>query len=389
MAEVVSEPAFEALRSAMAARVEQRRLPGMVLLVAREDDVRVAEIGTWAFDGGPPMRRDTVFRIASLTKPILAAATMTLIEDGTLSLDEPVDRVLPELADRRVLRHIDGPLDDIVPARRPITVADLLTLRMGFGMLVEPTFDPPFPIVTTANDLRLTLGAPDPRTPHDPDTWIRLFATLPLMYQPGERWLYNVGSLVLGVLIARAAGQPLPELFRTRVYEPLGMTHSGFSLPPGHDEGIPTQYLTNMTTGVMEEQALTRTEIWRRPPVFPSAAGGLLSTIDDYLAFTRMMLHDGQPMLSPASVGLLTTNQLSPDEITGGGVLLDGSGWSYGIGVVMEPDPRAGQYGWAGGSGTGWFNDPRRGLIAIALTQTSDFLFDGGLTEFRELASRC
>src|SRR5439155_586774 len=117
-------------------------------------------------DSDKPMKRDTIFRLASLTKPILATATMMLVEDGTLALDEPIDRLLPELADRRVLRRIDGPLDDTVAANRPITVRDLLTFRMGYGMLIEPTatppFDPPFPIVQAANELQLVMGPPDP-----------------------------------------------------------------------------------------------------------------------------------------------------------------------------------------------------------------------------------
>jgi CubicO group peptidase (beta-lactamase class C family) len=260
-------------------------------------------------------------------------------------------------------------------------------------MLLEPTFDPPFPIVNAANDLNLTLGPPEPRTPHDPDTWIRLIGTLPLMYQPGERWLYNVGSLVLGVLLARAAGLPLGEVFRTRLFEPLGMTETGFWLPQAQTSRIPNQFMTNLSTGVMEEQTVSGPAIWQHPPVFPSGAGGLISTMDDYLTFAQMMLHKGshgsRRLLSPDSVSLLTTNQLTPEQIAEGGLILGGSGWSYGISVVVEPDEHAGQYGWSGGSGTAWFNDPGRGLIAIALTQTSDFLFNGGLTEFRHLATRC
>ncbi|HEY7199479.1 MAG TPA: serine hydrolase domain-containing protein, partial [Candidatus Dormibacteraeota bacterium] len=182
----LSQTGLDQLHEAMAARVERAEMPGMVTLVARDDDVRVDTIGTTAFEGAEPMRRDTIFRIASLTKPIIGAATMMLVEDGALALDEPVDRLLPELAGPRVLRNVDGPLDDTVPAERPITVFDLLTFRMGWGFLLEPTFDPPFPIVHAANDLQLAMGAPEPRTPHDPDRWIELFGTLPLMYQPGE-----------------------------------------------------------------------------------------------------------------------------------------------------------------------------------------------------------
>jgi CubicO group peptidase (beta-lactamase class C family) len=203
----------------------------MLMLIAHGDDIHVDPIGVKAFGATDQMRRDTLFRIASMTKPILAAATMMLVEDGQLGLDDPVERWLPELTNRRVLRQIDGPLDDTVEARRPITLNDLLTSRMGFGMLVEPTFDPPFPIVTTAKELQLVLGEADPRTPHSPDEWMKRFGTLPLMYQPSERWQYNVCSLVLGVLVARVAGQSLADVLSSRIFEPLGMRATGFSLP--------------------------------------------------------------------------------------------------------------------------------------------------------------
>jgi CubicO group peptidase (beta-lactamase class C family) len=370
------------VQAAMAARVASRDLPGLVTLLARGEDVHVEAIGTTAFDGGQPMQRDTPFRVASLTKPVLAAATMLLVEDGTLALDAPVDTWLPELANPRVLRRVDGPLDETVPAQRPITVDDLLTLRLGFGQLTEPSFDPPFPIVQAANALGLVLGPPDPRTPHPPDEWIRRFASLPLMYQPGERWLYNAGSLVLGVLVARAAGQSLPEFFQTRIFEPLGMRTTGFWLPAEVTRRLPSYYL-----GAVEQHVSTPDE-WSRPPVFPSGAGGLLSSVDDFLAFARMLLDDGAPLLSKHSVDLMTKNHLTPQQITTGGLILGGRGWGFGMGVVTEPDahwPVPGRYGWSGGYGTAWFNDPHRGIIAMAMTQVSDFLWNGGLDEFEHL----
>src|SRR6266508_6745725 len=224
------------------------------------------------------MRRDTIFRITSRTKPILATATMMLVEDGRLALDEPVDRLAPELANRRVLKRIDGPLDETVAANRPITIEDLLTFRMGYGMMFEPTFDPPYPINNAANELQLVMGPPDPRTPHDPDQWMRLFGTLPLMHQPGERWQYNAGALVLSVLAARASGQSLEDLFRTRIFEPLGMKDTGFWMPAEHTGRLPSYYMTNFQTGKLELQALSAPGEWTTPPAFPSGAAGLPST---------------------------------------------------------------------------------------------------------------
>jgi CubicO group peptidase (beta-lactamase class C family) len=381
------------LHDAMADRVARGELPGLVTVVGHGDDAHVDPIGTLTFGRDEPMRRDTIFRITSMTKPVLAAATMSLVDDGVLALDEPVDRLLPELADRRVLTRVGGPLDDTVPAQRPITLDDLLTFRLGFGMLTEPTFDPPFPIVRAAAELDLELGPPYPRTPHPPDEWIRRFATLPLMYQPGERWLYNVGTLVLGVLVARASGQPLDEVLRARIFEPLGMTDTGFALPADEADRLPACYMTDMATGTLERQAQHGPDLWTRPAVFPSGSGGLLSTADDYLTFARMLLdhglHKGERLLSTESVRLMTTNRLTPAQIGGAGVLLSGLGWGLGMAVAVTADAisaSVGRYGWDGGSGTTWCNDPYSGRIAIALTQTTDFVFNGGRVEFTRLA---
>ncbi|HZD96593.1 MAG TPA: serine hydrolase domain-containing protein [Micromonosporaceae bacterium] len=381
------------LHDAMAQRVARRELPGLVTMVACGDAVHVDPIGTVAFDSDAPMRRDTLFRIASLTKPIVAAATMLLVEEGRIRLDDPVDRLLPELADRRVLRRIDGPTDDTVPANRSISVDDLLTLRLGFGQITEPEFNPPYPIVHAADSLDLTLGAPDPRTPHAPDEWMRLFGSLPLMDQPGERWRYNVGTLVLGVLVARAGGATLGDVLRDRLFGPLGMVDTGFETTPEDAARMPTQYMSDQATGKLAAQTLTAADTWTSPPAFPSGSGGLLSTIDDLHAFARMLRdggrHHGQQILSAASVEAMTTNHLSDDQISSAGLLLGNQGWGYGMAVVTRPTDNGltpGQYGWSGGYGTTWFNDPSRDLIAIALTQTSDFLWNGGLDEFDRLA---
>jgi CubicO group peptidase (beta-lactamase class C family) len=390
MSHTTSRAGLDRLHAAMATRVEKKDMPGIVTLVAEGDDVHVDAIGAKAFDSPEPMRRDTPFRIASMTKPILATATMMLVEAGKLRLDDAVDRWLPELANRRVLRNVDGPLDDTVPARRPITVDDLLTFRMGFGTLVEPTFDPPFPIVNAAKELQLVVSQPDPRTPHAPDEWITRFGTLPLMYQPGERWQYNVGSLVLGVLVARVAGQPLGDFFSTRIFEPLGMHETGFWLPAEVTRRLPSYYMTSFETGQMEPRTVSTPDEWSRPPAFPSGAGGLLSTLDDFLAFARLLLNkgvsaDGARLMSEQSVELMTTNQLTSEQVASAGPILGGRGWGFGVGMTIEPDaewPLPGRYGWAGGYGTAWFNDPHRGIIAMAMTQTSDFLWNGGLAEF-------
>src|SRR5690242_8073401 len=194
---------MDELQGSLAGLVARGAVPGLVAAVAGADGpVRIEVLGTTST--GPdavPMRRDTPVRLTSVTKPIVAAAAMTLVEDGLLALDEPVGRLLPELAGLRVLRRPDGDVDDTVPARRAITVEDVLTYRMGHGLLLDPAADPPInppvPVVRAADALDLAIVRPDPRTPHDVDEWMRRFATLPLLFQPGERWAYNTSGHVL------------------------------------------------------------------------------------------------------------------------------------------------------------------------------------------------
>ncbi|MEV7622627.1 serine hydrolase domain-containing protein [Actinoplanes sp. NPDC089786] len=369
------------LRAAMTDRVERGELPGLVTLVARDDDVTVEEIGVTAFGGDVPMRRDTPFRITSMTKPIVAAAALMLAEDGLFDLEEPVRRLLPELAGQRVLRAYDAELDDTVPLSRPVTVDDLLTFRLGHGMIVEPEMDPPVPVVRRGEELRLMFGPPEPRSPFGVDEWIGRFASLPLIHQPGEKWMYNTGSLVLGALIARATGQSLGAVLTERIFEPLGMRDTGFSLPRERAERLPAQYGPELT-----ETVATRPEHWVEEPPFPSGAGGLASTADDYLTFARLLLnrgvHGGTRLLSEHSIDLMTTNHLTPEQIAGGAFLLSGQGWGMGLGVGPT------RYGWSGGYGTDFFVDPSQRLIAIALTQVSPFLWNGGMEEFMKLAYR-
>jgi len=229
MADTLTAAGLAALHDTAEKHVANGTVPGLVALVASGDDVHVETAGQLSI-GGPPMARDSLFRIASMTKPVTGAATMALIQEGLIGLDEPVDRLLPELADRRVLREMSGPLDDTVPARRAITTRDLLTFTFGFGFVVEMFMAAePFPVVVAADAARLsTIGPPDRAIQPDQDTWMAGLGSLPLIAQPGERWMYNTGASVLGVLLSRAAGLPFREVLRTRIFEPLGMTQTAF-----------------------------------------------------------------------------------------------------------------------------------------------------------------
>ncbi len=362
----------------MAGDVERGDVPGIVTLVSRRGEVHVDAIGMQAVGGSAPMRRDTIFRIASLTKPITAAAAMILVEECTLRLDEPVDRLLPELASRKVLKRLDGPLDDTVPANRPISLRDLLTLRMGLGYIMEPSSA--YPIQQAVNAQQILQGPPKPQTLPAPDEWIRRVATLPLMHQPGEQWMYDLGLDVLGVLIARASGQPLETFLRKRLFEPLGMQDTAFSVLTEKLERLATCYQTNPNTGTLElYDAADDNSQWSRPPAFPSAAGGLVSTVDDYRAFGQMMLNQGQHgrerILSRPAVELLTTDHLTPEQKAGARVLLgDHRSWGLGVSMVTRRDDVSavpGRYGWDGGLGTSWASDPKEDMVAILMTQVA------------------
>ena len=377
METMFSTSRFARLRPALAGYVERGEVPGVVALLARHGETHVEAVGSKIAGGGDPIRRDTIFRIASMTKPVTAAAAMILVEECRLRLDEPVDRLLPELAGRRVLRRLDGPLDETEPARRPITLRDLLTFRMGFGILMAPPGV--YPIQRAASELDLGQGMPQPQTPPAPDEWIRRFGTLPLMHQPGEKWVYNTGSDVLGVLIARASGQPFERFLRERLFEPLGMRDTAFSVPPASLDRFATSYWTNPQTGAAEVYDLPEGGEWSRPPAFPSGGGGLVSTVDDYLSFARMLLnhgkHDGERILSRAAVETMTADHLTPAQKAVSELapnFFDNHGWGFGVAVVTRRDSPAepvGQYSWCGGLGTAWFSDPSAGVVGILLTQ--------------------
>jgi CubicO group peptidase (beta-lactamase class C family) len=373
----LSRARLDRMHRVMTGYVERGEVPGLVTLVSRRGEVHIDAIGMMAVGSNDPMVRDTIFRISSMTKPITAVATMILVEECKLRLDEPVDRLLPELAERKVLKRLDGPLDDTVPANRPITVRDLLTFRMGFGQMMA--LPDAYPILTAANEQQIGMGPPSPSAMPAPDEWMRRLGSLPLMHQPGEQWMYNTGSDVLGVLIARASGQPFETFLRERIFEPLGMKDTSFSVSEASLDRLATSYWTNFETGALEIYDEARGGQWSHPPAFPSGAGGLVSTIDDYLAFGQMMLNQGkhgsERILSRLAVETMTTDQLTPEQKALSGLVsgyFDSHGWGFGVSVVTRRDDVAavpGRFGWDGGMGTSWYSDPREGMVTILMTQ--------------------
>jgi CubicO group peptidase (beta-lactamase class C family) len=341
--------------------VDSGDVPGLVALVARDDEVEVVTLGTQG-SSGVPMARDSIFRGASITKPVTAALTMTLVDDGLVDLDAPVADLLPELAEPRVLRTLGSPVDDTVACERPITARHLLTGTAGHGFSTWES------AVTPLLMEQLHQAADDIHSVPEPDEWMRRLSQVPLMHQPGDGWTYNASYDVLGVLIARAAGQDLADVMAERLLEPLGMSDTGFHVPADEVDRLTTMY------GAEDGALVVRDEpdgVFARPPAFASGSGGLVTTADDWLAFGRMLLSEGGGLLRPESVRLMTTDHTTPRLRELGGFFLDGQGWGFGGGVdteLVDPWNVIGRYGWVGGTGTSAYVHPD-GTVAILLTQ--------------------
>lgn len=364
------------MQETMRRHVENGVLPGFVSLLQHRGRVHVESFGTMAFGSDAPMKRDTIFRLASMTKAITAVGAMTLVEECRLRLDDPVDTWLPELKDRRVLRTIDSTLDDTVPARRRITLRDLLTFRCGIG---EVAFlSPTCPYQRALVEARLPLST----WPVDlaPDEFMKRLGALPLACQPGERWLYHMGSEILGVLMTRVTGQSLETFLGERIFQPLAMKDTGFHVSGVQLHRLPVCYGRDLISGRLTVLDEARGGHASRPPVFESAGGGLVSTVDDLLAFGRMMLdhgaHGRDRILSRRSVELMTTDHITAGQKAASPFFPDfwsERGWGMGMSVIVSPRADLasvpGRFGWDGAFGTSWYVDPREELIGVFMTQ--------------------
>lgn len=358
------------LHDILTVHVRSGAVPGAVGLVSRGGRPEVAAVGAMAV-GGAAMARDSIFRFASITKPITAAAVMTLVEDGRLALDDAVGPWLPEIAEPVVVRTPASPVGDVVPAARPITVVDLLSSLAGYGFASDFSLPGVQGLSAVQKDGREVQSFPAP------DEWMAELARVPLLYQPGEAWLYDTCSTLQGVLVSRVAGQPLPEFLAERVFAPLGMTDTGFAVPAASRDRL-TSYYRAGPDGALE-LADGPDGQWSTPPRFPLGNGGLAGTADDWLAFGRMLLAggtaaDGSRVLTADSVRLMTTDHTTAAQRESGALFLDGQGWGFGGSVdiaAIDPWNVPGRYGWVGGTGTAAHVTPSDGSVAILLTQVS------------------
>jgi CubicO group peptidase (beta-lactamase class C family) len=363
------------LTNALQGYVERGEVAGVVSMVWRRGEIGYFEPLGWRDEAAQlPMERDTLFRIASMTKPVTSAAILMLIEEDRLALDTPISLWLPELAAPRVLRDPAGPLDETDPVRAPLTVLDLLTHRAGFAYHFTATGPLAEAYAAAFNGFEAHA---------DSGAWLARIAALPLMFQPGSRWHYGIATDVLGVLIERVSGMPLGEFFRTRIFEPLGMRDTAFWVPDAQLVRLAAAYSVEPGTRRRVVEDHPSTSRWANPERFQSGGGGLVSTAQDYLQFAQLLLARGRVgatrLLSHRSVDLMRSNFLTRDQRrlpAFGHVLWAGQGFGLGVSVVDDPAQQLplgyrsmGSFGWPGAFGTSWFADPVENLIGLMLIQ--------------------
>jgi len=371
-----SPEGLKAATAAMRAAIDRGAAAGVVTLLYRHGEIaQVDAVGFQDEAAKTPMRRDTIFRIASMTKPIVAVATLMLIEDGKFALSTPVEKILPELADRKLLANPADPLDSAKPSPHGIVVSDLLTHRSG---IVTPD--------TAPGPLVEALKNADAARAIGPEEWIKRVGALPLAYEPGTRFNYGNSFDVLGVLIARASGMSLPDFLEARIFKPLGMKDTGFFVPADKTARFAVNYGVDPQTKkrTVADQPGPSSH-WAKPPAFPAGAGGLVSTADDYLAFARVLLGKGRSddvrLLSHQSVALMTSNWLTPEQRKipfAGFEFWAGQGFGLGVSVVDDVARQArspfgfssaGSFGWPGAWGTWWQADPKEDMVQIFMIQ--------------------
>jgi CubicO group peptidase (beta-lactamase class C family) len=367
---------IRAIPAALQSFIDRGDLAGIVTMTChRGRIIQVNALGWRNIESRSPMQRDTLFRLASMTKPITSAAALMLVDEGKIKLSDPITKWIPELANRRVLRKADGPLDDTVPAHRDITVEDIFTHRSGLalpGILVGPIEQAYQEAIGFAQVPSMTT-----------DTWLAAVSKLPLVYQPGERMQYGVSTDVLGFLIERIDQKTLQASLKDRIFTPLGMEDTDFWVPPAKMNRLASLYAFDEAKGGLKKAVdFVTPNIDRVPSIFLGASS-LISSADDYMVFARMLQEGGRSgrvrLLKPETMRLMRTNRLTAAQrqhpFIGQPLFWRGMGFGLGVAVVMErtasniSNGSVGSYGWPGLWGTWWENDPVEDLTLIYMIQ--------------------
>lgn len=366
--------------------VDAGDLSGFVTLIWRKGElVQLNTLGRRNIAHNQPMERDTLFRIASMTKPITSVAALLLMEEGKFKLDDPITKWAPEFADMNVLKNATGPLGETGFAPRDITFEDIFTHRSGLAY----AFSSRGPI---AQEYQRVLGDVL-NSDTAPDDWMKALASLPLLYAPGERFHYGHSTDVLGFLVGRIAAQPFRDFLMEQILNPLGMTDTDFYIPLEKRSRAATVYRLDEKTGNLNIVPFRKHDT---APNFCGGGAGLISTADDYLQFARMMMNKGElnghRYLKPETIALMTKNRLTPEQreipLFGSIPMWDAMGFGLGVSVITDPDKLGflgkgakGSFGWPGAFGTWWQADPENDLIVIYLIQNSIPLEPGAIAQ--------
>ncbi|MGY4828301.1 serine hydrolase domain-containing protein [Sphaerotilaceae bacterium SBD11-9] len=358
-----TQAGLDRLSAALKGQIDRQRLPGAVALIARQGRLAYFE-ALGRRDPAQPdlMRPDTLFRIYSMTKPVVSVAAMMLFEEGRLLLTDPVARHLPEFKDVSVGVVRDDGQIECVPAQRAMTVHDLLRHTAGFT----------YEILAHSPIRKLYARAKVYRRDWTNQAFSEAMAALPLMYQPGSVFDYSRATDVLGRVVEVVSGQPLREFFQQRIFSPLGMVDTGFHVPASQHHRLAEPFAADPDTGA-EVQLLDV----RQPVAMDMGGGGLVSSTADYARFCQMLLNggtlDGHRLLSRKTVALMTSDHLGPIPSVSE-LLPPGYGFGLGFAVRLQTGlaPNAGSQGmyyWGGMAGTTFFIDPKEEMVAVLMTQ--------------------
>lgn len=381
---------FSAVRTAMQRYVDQEIIPGVSWAVLRGREVVDQQcVGFADREAKVALRPDHIFRAFSNTKIVITIAIMLLVEEGRIGLDDPVEKFLPQLGNRKVLKEGAASLADVEPAKSSITIRHLLTHTAGLSYGI---FDPGTVLFKGYNEARVL----NPLTPLT--DMINALADLPLSYHPGASWEYSVATDVLGRVVEVASGKPLDAFIKARIFEPLGMVDTGFLVPEAEQGRLVAYYrgadvLDPMKPGLWRIDEQPYPQAYRRPFPRLSGGGGLVSTLPDMLALVKSLLPGGERLLKPETIQAMMTNQLPEGQTIRFATLgpIPGKGFGLGGAVTYKPGPfdppnSTGEFQWGGVAGTHWWICPQANTAGVLMAQRAMGFWNPFFFEFKRLA---